>query len=222
MTNNNNLYDLPKTATISYYDVETGQNLTVEEWNQLNQNNSSEIIVINKSGSNFISEKEGYGPCGDNYDCSCKCKWKSGCSCRFKWDEVGSKGRGDCDMDVRNGSLKGRIGWDGIEVAFEESKSAFRWKDSREEVKCFSGSVGGSARLDLDGVSLEKKLGYDLVNYKNKNGFKARAGFNIDTGGSISKEGVEAKLGGFGLSVGKKMGVSTPFGGISKDGCVIQ
>ena len=58
---NNNIYDLPKTATVSYYDVETDQNLTFEEWQQ-KQLNSSEITIINKSGSNFKSEKEGYGP----------------------------------------------------------------------------------------------------------------------------------------------------------------
>ena len=61
---NNNIYDLPKTATISYFDVETGQNLTAEEWQQ-KQPNSSEITVIDKSGGNFTSEKAlngVYGP----------------------------------------------------------------------------------------------------------------------------------------------------------------
>lgn len=68
MTNNNNQYYIPKlpeTSTIAYFDVETGQNFTQEEWNQLNQNNSDEIITVDKSGSNFISEKAlngVYGP----------------------------------------------------------------------------------------------------------------------------------------------------------------
>lgn len=61
MTNNSLVYHLPKISTVSYYDVETDQNLTQAEWNY-NQNSSEEITVVNKSGSNFRSEKEGYGP----------------------------------------------------------------------------------------------------------------------------------------------------------------
>lgn len=52
---------LPKTETISYYDVESDQNLTSEQYRELYPK-SDEISVIKKSGSNFTSEKEGYGP----------------------------------------------------------------------------------------------------------------------------------------------------------------
>jgi hypothetical protein len=41
--------NLPETATVSYYNAETGQNLTVEEWKQLNPEVSpSEIRIINQ------------------------------------------------------------------------------------------------------------------------------------------------------------------------------
>jgi hypothetical protein len=54
---------LPETATVSYYDVESDQNLTQGEYQQLYPKNNGEITLINKSGSNFTSEKEEYGPC---------------------------------------------------------------------------------------------------------------------------------------------------------------
>lgn len=77
MTNNNNQYyiqKLPETSTIAYFDIETGQNLTVEEYQKLYPANSDIITTINKSGSNFGSEKEGYGPC--NYSsCSYSCRF---------------------------------------------------------------------------------------------------------------------------------------------------
>lgn len=76
MTNNNQYYlnKLPETTTVSYYDVETEQNLTQEEWNQLHQNNFGGITVIDKSGDNFISEKDGYGPCSNS-----KCYGSNAC-----------------------------------------------------------------------------------------------------------------------------------------------
>lgn len=65
---NNNLYELPKTVTIAYYDVETDQNLTFEEYRQLHLANSEKIKIINKGGSNFRSEKEICGPSDSWYD----------------------------------------------------------------------------------------------------------------------------------------------------------
>ncbi|WNE40743.1 MAG: hypothetical protein mread185_000200 [Mycoplasmataceae bacterium] len=57
----NNLYELPKTATVAYFDFESDKNLTWEEYQQLYPQ-SEEITIINKSVSNFASEKEEYGP----------------------------------------------------------------------------------------------------------------------------------------------------------------
>ncbi|WNE40484.1 MAG: hypothetical protein GBAus27B_000551 [Mycoplasmataceae bacterium] len=57
MTNNNNFYELPKTATVAYYDAESDQNLTPKEWNKLCQNNSNELETINKVSDVYISEK---------------------------------------------------------------------------------------------------------------------------------------------------------------------
>jgi len=60
------------------------------------------------------------------------------------------------------------------------------------------------------------------VNYKS-NGFQARAGLNVDTAAKIDEDGVKLKLFGTGISIGKKMELSTPLGGVSKDtDCVVQ
>jgi hypothetical protein len=55
MTSNNS----PPTATISVYDIESDQNinLTFDEWQQLQSNNSNEITIVNKSGGNYHSKK---------------------------------------------------------------------------------------------------------------------------------------------------------------------
>ncbi len=48
---------LPETATVSYYDVETDQNLTQEEWNKLNFLNQEDIAISPDSCRIYISEK---------------------------------------------------------------------------------------------------------------------------------------------------------------------
>ena len=100
-----------------------------------------------------------------------------------------------------------------------------RFKDnSGGEARYFGGSAGGEIGSGADGVVAKAQAGVDLVSAK-KGGFEGRVGVNVDTGGSIGRGGVEAKVAGVGVSIGKKMGVSTPFGEASVDleeACVIQ
>ncbi|RIB02900.1 hypothetical protein C2G38_2124206 [Gigaspora rosea] len=60
------------------------------------------------------------------------------------------------------------------------------------------------------------KLGVNLVEAEFK-GVKSTIGLNIDTGVSIRKNVVEAKIDGFGIKVGKEVGISTPIGEVSVD-----
>lgn len=206
--------------------VEIVQELKSEipSFEEFMNNYESDENIANSYCLENQNQAKGYGPCGDDYNCSCKCKWKSGCSCRFKWDITGEKKSG-YDMMVAQGSVKGKIGWDGLEGKFKDRKSIFREKTSYDETHCLSSTAGGSAKLDLEGeVTLKGELGFDVVNYENKNGFKTRLGANVDTGGSIVKDGIEAKFLGFGFNLGKKNGISFGVGEISKesDDCVIQ
>lgn len=75
MVNNNNQNNwvppkewtpnIPKTATVSFFDAETGRNLTLDEWRTLN-NNTGEVQIINQ-GQSYRSwkanaEHPSYGP----------------------------------------------------------------------------------------------------------------------------------------------------------------
>lgn len=87
---------------------------------------------------------------------------------------------------------------------------------------------------DDDGVGVEVKAGSNSTGAKVKvgvevasvkaGGVETRLRPNVDTGTSVGTDGVEVKVAGFGVSVGKKIGVSTPLGevAIDTDDCVIQ
>jgi hypothetical protein len=78
-----------------------------------------------------------------------------------------------------------------------------------------SGSVG------KDGIGV--RAGVDLANVKS-GGVQARVGVNVDTGVSTDDGSLGVKAAGFGFSVGKQTGISTPLGEIKvdTDDCVIQ
>jgi len=66
MVKNNHPVDIPKTYTVSYYNPETGQNLTTEEWNLIKNTSPTEIKIVNQ-GEVYRSWKTGvdypaYGP----------------------------------------------------------------------------------------------------------------------------------------------------------------
>jgi len=85
-------------------------------------------------------------------------------------------------------------------------------------------STGGAVSLSEDGIKAKVKAGADLVSYED-NDVKLRFGVNADTGGSISNDGIEGKFLGFGLSVGKETGISTPVGELkfnTEDKCIVQ
>jgi hypothetical protein len=111
-----------------------------------------------------------------------------------------------------------------VELETEQSISLFKRRNGQEEAKFISPTAGGTISFDGDEISAKAKVGVDLVSYENTDGLKARVGVNIDTGGSIGDNGIEAKFLGFGISLGKKNGISTPFFEVSKedDNCVIQ
>ncbi|RIA89928.1 hypothetical protein C1645_824118 [Glomus cerebriforme] len=91
-------------------------------------------------------------------------------------------------------------------------RTLFEVGDEDANLKLLSSSVG--ARAGLDGCKL--KAGVNLVESEVK-GIKSSIGVNVDTGGSISRDGVEAKVAGLGFKIGKETGISTPFGEISID-----
>lgn len=93
-----------------------------------------------------------------------------------------------------------------------------------DEARVLSGTIGGEAGVGPGGATLGYTLAADVVGIKAK-GFSANVGVDVGSGVAIGAGGVEAKVAGVGISIGKKMGFSTPFGGASVDleeACVIQ
>ena len=92
------------------------------------------------------------------------------------------------------------------------------YRDTRSNGDLKIGTV--SAGLDIvNGLGDTAKASANLIN------FKTDGVENLDTGGSISSNGLELKVAGFGVSIGKKLEISTIGGDVSKDmgeDCVIQ
>lgn len=180
--------------------------------------------VVNKSGSNFRSEKEGHGPCMNSW-CGCDCSSYT-CDCSSAEASIYKKGAfsiGNCSASgkgrTRNtGSEKGRVIANG-----QASRSLFRLKDHTGDLKILSDTVGGEIGKTPEGYTARIKASADVIKFKS-GGFEGRAGISVDTGLKKDDDGREIKLAGFGVSIGKKAGISTPVGEIKvdTDECIIQ
>ena len=217
MTNNNNL--IPKENFKKVEEVREINNETPSFEEFMKTYEIDKAVNYDDLNVSDISIRKGYGPCSDDDYCDCSCRWKSDCNHLINYKMYGGEGSGS-----NKGSLKYKLDLDGVELKDKISASIRCKKTDYDETNYFNVSAGGSIGLNSEGVNLGAKAGIDLVKYENENGFKARAGLNVDTGGTVGKDGAEVKFLGFGVSVGKKNGISTPFGEISKssDDCVIQ
>jgi len=134
-------------------------------------------------------------------------------------DEHGAKAH---NLRASTGSS---VGMGGAIASGEVGYSALRIsEDGFADVRAGNVSLGGEIGMGAGGVVAKVELGADVANIKIK-GVQARVGINLDTGGSVGPGGIEAKAAGFGLSVGKKTGISTPLGEASIDfeeACVVQ
>nr|CAG8441128.1 6553_t:CDS:2 [Entrophospora candida] len=102
--------------------------------------------------------------------------------------------------------------------------STLRIGDDNSEMKFLSASVGGELGAGLGGIVAGYSLSADVASVR-AGGFQANVGYDGGSGLTIGPGGVEAKVAGLGISIGKKMGISTPIGGISIDlgeACVVQ
>ncbi|RGB40049.1 hypothetical protein C1646_664116 [Rhizophagus diaphanus] len=98
--------------------------------------------------------------------------------------------------------------FDGSSARAKFDTSLLNLRDENVNFKLFSTSAETKAGL----TGLGMKAGVNLAEVETSDGIKARVGLNFDSGTSISSDGVEAKVGGLGVKVGKVTGVSTPFG----------
>jgi len=108
-------------------------------------------------------------------------------------------------------------------VSASGSYSAFRVSDNEDvDLRLGNVSVGAEAGMGPGGITAGYSASLDVVNARLGPG-RVRVGLDGGSGITIGA-GVEVKAAGFGFSVGKKMGISTPLGEVSVDAddCVVQ
>lgn len=216
MINNN----LPLTNIISYYDVEADLNLTQEEWTRLYPQ-AKQITIADKSGANFRSDKEGYGPCQNTW-CGCDCS-KEKCDCPTAEASI-YKNRA---FSIGNCSASGNAEIEDdyyIKANGQASRSLVRIKDWSGDIKILSDTLGVNIGRDKGGYyNANIKASLDLLSLKT-DVFESRVGPNFKLGYKQDDEKFEVNAGVFGITFGKKVGVSFPFGEvkIDKDKCIIQ
>lgn len=186
----------PKTETV-YELKEEYQVPSFAEFMKTYENDSN-LNYGDLSGGD-ISEVKGYGPCPD------------------VWNKSNSAHAFDSGFEALSVSTKGRLEAGVDERAYASAGgdlSAFRYKDHLGDLKLFSYSASAEAGIGENGASAKYKLGVDIANVK-AGGVKANFGIDGGSEASIGEGSVKAKVAGLGFSVGKEIGVSTPFGGVS-------
>jgi len=231
MVNNNNIYDLPKTYTVAYFDV--------EEWDK--GLTPEEILKREQLAELIYQDNSLHGPQYGPSERKKKKKWEVSGKFDEHWidtlnDRVAGENADFWDVNEsadKNGdwhamhfgtSARASAGVGGVIASGGASASAFRFNDGLGDIKIGSASIGGEAGIGA-GVTAKYSAGIDAVNLHTNNGFRANVGIDVGSGGSIGPTGVEVKVLGFGVDVGKKIGISTPLGGISIDleeACIIQ
>jgi hypothetical protein len=95
--------------------------------------------------------------------------------------------------------------------------------DGLADAKFGSLSAGVEAGIGVGGATIGYTANADLARVR-VGALSTNIGYDGGSNLTVGPGGVEVKAAGFGFSVGKKMGISTPIGGVSvdTDDCVVQ
>ncbi|CAG8551520.1 14978_t:CDS:1 [Dentiscutata heterogama] len=137
---------------------------------------------------------------------------------KFKANAESSIQQDDVTLFKTEASLETKMGMNGDYVDAKFGNTLFRACDENEglDLKLLNASAEAKFGIDENGIEDMIKLGVNLVEAEAV-GVKSKIGFNLDTGISVNKNGIEGKLEGFGVKLGKEIGVSTPFAEVSID-----
>ncbi|RIA79114.1 hypothetical protein C1645_841491 [Glomus cerebriforme] len=95
--------------------------------------------------------------------------------------------------------------------------SSYKYSDNIGDIRFGSASLGGEIGEGPGGSTVGYSANVDAVNFHTKSGIRGNAGIDVGSNFTAGPGGVEVKAAGFGISAGKKTGISTPFGGVSVD-----
>jgi len=101
--------------------------------------------------------------------------------------------------------------------------SAINVGDDDANFRVGSVSIGAEAGAGIGDVTAGYSASVSAVDGK-AGPLRGKVGFDVSSGVTIGADQFETKVAGFGLSVGKKTGISTPLGEIAvdTDDCVVQ
>ncbi|CAG8455192.1 21703_t:CDS:2 [Gigaspora margarita] len=224
--------NLPKIAEIRYLDAE--QNLL--SWEQSEEQRRVEESYYEEFTTSYsnLGVTKGYGPRNGSKMKKNKVKVKEKRNKDRKNNKTEKNGflsaaRGELwdkevvicrDSDFQVGSITTSVGANagagGAIASGGIDCSIFKIKGGGCETRLLSASIGGEIGVGPGGIVAGYSAGVDLVNFK-KGGFQFNLGLDEGSGISVGPGGVEAKVGGFGLSIGKRTGISSLIGRISFD-----
>ncbi|CAG8470373.1 6565_t:CDS:1 [Ambispora gerdemannii] len=124
--------------------------------------------------------------------------------------EIETKFQAGSNLEASAGA---RFGTGGIRANAKAGASLLRHNNGNGDIKFLNAEARAEVVMGAS-FTATAKAGINLINAETK-AVKGNIGVNVDTGASIGPDGMGAKVAGFGITIGKEMGVSTPFGGIS-------
>ena len=125
-------------------------------------------------------------------------------------DHTAYRGRADASAE---------FGVGGAIAEANADATVYSYGDDEAHIDVAKGRVGGGLGIGLGGAKAKLEAGVDAVDinckFSENQGMDVNIGLSADTGFEAGMDGVSASFLGFGLSMGRKSGISTPFGGVN-------
>ena len=127
--------------------------------------------------------------------------------------------RGNKEALIAESAASAQVGYGGASADANAGVGYFKMEDEQGRLDLLNAGVGGGVGIGPAGAKAKVEAGVDLVKstakFQGGQELSANVGLNVDTGFEAGAGGVSASVAGFGGSIGRTIGVSTPFGGIS-------
>merc|ERR1711915_271063 len=126
---------------------------------------------------------------------------------------------GDEEGLIATSGANAQVGYGGASAGANVGVEYYKMENNSGRVDVLNAGVGGGLGIGPAGAKAKVEAGVDLVKSTAKFGggkeLSANIGLNANTGFEAGAGAVSASVGGFGGSIGRTIGISTPFGGVS-------